>query len=346
MNFTGLVKLAAGPGGLLLTEVPRRELRGGEARITVAAAGICGTDLHIIAGEWHIEPPVVVGHEVSGIVSEIAPDVDQSWLGARVSSETFFSTCGKCESCLSGFKNLCTERRSIGSHVDGAFATEVVVPATNLHRLNADLDLAAGALLEPLACAANCLCDPGIVQPGDRVVVAGPGAMGLLAGQIALAAGGTVEVVGTERDHARLALADALGMSTSLAEDAEDRPADSIDVFVEASGNAAAADVGLRKLRRRGRYVQVGLMGHPVQLPVDEVCIKEIVLTSGLAAPPRAWLRAMRLVDTGQVQLAPLVSAAGPLEDWERLFELTRAGAGVKFLLTPNGEPSGLVRDM
>ena len=98
----------------------------------VIGAGICGTDLHIVDGEYETVTPVTMGHEVAGTVAELGEGVGDAWLGARVASETYFSTCGRCAHCLAGRVNLCVERRSIGTHVDGAFAPRLHVPVTNL----------------------------------------------------------------------------------------------------------------------------------------------------------------------------------------------------------------------
>ena len=101
-----------------------------------------------------------MGHEVSGVVAAVGEGVDAAWVGASVVSETYFSTCGRCPWCRDGRINLCPERRSIGSFVDGAFARHLVVPVTNLHRIPAWLDEHAAVLIEPLACVCQCLCDP------------------------------------------------------------------------------------------------------------------------------------------------------------------------------------------
>ena len=122
----GLTKLAPGAGSVGLSERPEREPGAGEVLLEVRAAGICGTDLHIEAGEYPSVPPVTMGHEVCGVV--LAGD-GLAAAGARVVSETYFSTCGSCGYCRAGRPNLCAERKSIGTHVDGAFAPRLVVPA-------------------------------------------------------------------------------------------------------------------------------------------------------------------------------------------------------------------------
>jgi len=293
-------------------------------------AGICGTDLHIADGEYATVPPVTMGHEVSGRVAELGKGVEDGWAGARVVSETYFSTCGTCDWCRAGRTNLCPERRSIGSHVDGAFAPLLHVPVTNLHRIPDWLDGHAAALCEPLACVCHSLFDPPAVEEGDEVLVVGPGPIGLLAAQVARAAGGRVHVRGTPRDGVRLALARELGFETS-----DDRPAPEADVVVECSGNERGMSFGLERARRGGRYVQIGLAGKPVTVPLDLVCFGELTVTSGFASTPSSWLRSLDLVERRAVSLEPLVSEVVRLEDWERAFAATRAAKGVKFVLDP-----------
>ena len=317
---------------MALAERPDVRPSAGHVVLEVVAAGICGTDLHIVDGEYQTDTPVTMGHEVSGVVAELGDGVEDSWLGARVVSETYFSTCGRCEHCLAGRVNLCPERRSIGTHVDGAFAPRLVVPAANLHRLPEWLDGQAAALCEPLACVCHSILEPHpAVRTGDDVLVTGPGPVGLLAAQVARAAGGNVHVRGTPRDDRRLAAARELGLETSTTEDATVEA----DVVIECSGSEAGMASGLAAARRGSRYVQIGLAGKPVTLPFDLVCFHELTITSGFASTPTSWRKALELVGERRVELEPLLTEVVPLADWERAFAATRAAEGIKFVLDP-----------
>jgi L-iditol 2-dehydrogenase len=329
----GVAKTAPGRGNVALVERPEPVVRPGHVVLEVVGAGICGTDLHIWDDEFPSEPPVTMGHEVSAVVREVGEGVDGWAAGDRVVSETYFSTCGECRYCLAGRPNLCSRRRSIGSREDGAFAPLLLVPAHGLHRIPDMLDGHAAALTEPLACVCNCLLDPEVVRAGDSALVVGPGPVGLLAAQVAAASGATVHVRGTARDEARLAAARALGFETSLAADPlEHEP----DVTIECSGSAAGTTFALETTARGGRLVQVGLAGRPVELPFDQVCYRELAVTSGNASTPRSWRRALELVASGRVALEPLVTEVVPLAGWERAFAATRAGSGIKFVLDPS----------
>lgn len=327
----GLTKVASGDGFVELTERPERAPAAGEVALDVHAVGICGTDLHIWLGEYPSVPPVTMGHEVCGTVSAVGGGVDGDWIGARVAVETFFSTCGVCAYCRAGKLSVCEQRRSIGTHVDGGFAPRLVLPARNLHRVPQALSSQAAALSEPLACVCNSLLDPNAVQPGDDVLVVGPGAIGLIAAQVARACGGRVTVRGAPRDGARLSLAGDLGFETSVAGD----PAPAADVVVECSGAERGIADALGAARRRGRVVQMGLRGADVTLPYDLICFHELTVTAGFASNPASWRRAMKLLAAGEVQLERLVTEVLPLAEWRRAFDASRAGEGVKFVLDP-----------
>jgi len=303
----GLTKLAPGAGNVGLSDRPEPAAAAGHVVLDVVAAGICGTDIHIY-------------------------DVDAAWLGARVVTETYFSTCGHCRHCLDGRINLCLERRSIGSFVDGGFAPRLHVPARNLHRIPDWLDGRIAAMTEPLACCCQSLLNPERVGAGDSVLVIGPGPIGLLAAQVARAVGGDVHVRGTPRDAQRLEIATGLGLTTSTTDDG---PAGDFDVVVECSGHEAGMTFALESARRGGRYVQIGLAGKPVAIPFDLVCFGELTVTSGNASTPTSWDRALQLIEHRQVDLEPLFSDAVPLADWEQAFAATRSGAGIKYVLVP-----------
>ncbi len=329
-----MTKTAAGVGNVALTERPEPVVRPGHVVLEVAGAGICGTDLHIWDDEFPSEPPVTMGHELSGVVREVGEGVDGWAAGDRVVSETYFSTCGSCRWCASGRLNLCADRRSIGSREDGAFAARVLVPARGVHRIPDWLDGHAASLAEPLACVCNCLLDPPVVTEGDRVLVVGPGPVGLLAAQAARASGGDVHVRGTERDEARLAKARELGFETST-------PSDKVSlgdfgVVVECSGSASGIGLALESAARAGRVVQIGLAGKPVAIPFDLVCYRELTITSGNASTPQSWRRALELIERRAVELEPLVTEVVQLLEWERAFQATRRGTGIKFVLDPS----------
>jgi L-iditol 2-dehydrogenase len=168
------------------------------------------------------------------------------------------------------------------------------------------------------------------------VLVVGPGPIGLLSAQVARAHGAVVTVVGLLSDEARLEAAQRLGFATVTSAEPE-----SADVVIECSGAAGGARTALEAAGRGARYVQIGVFGKDVEVPLDRIFQKELVMTSGFASTPRSWLRAMTLIGEKAIELEPLVSEVAPLSDWERVFADLRAGRGIKVVFDPRLGASG-----
>lgn len=330
-RMMAVVKTGPGIMNVMLNEVCVPKAEPGFARLRVLATGICGTDIHIARDEYRCEAPVVMGHEVLGIVDQVGRDRDAPLVGTRCVTETYYSTCEVCGWCRSGSRNLCPSRRSIGSFEDGGFARYVVVPVTNLHQVADEITNDEAVLAEPLACVAQSLLDPAIVCAGDRVLVTGPGTIGQLAAQVAAAMGGWVTIAGLPKDLARLEVAASLGVTTTTEAPAEDF----FDVVIECSGSVTAATAALRAAKRGGRYVQIGIFGKDVLLPFDLILYKELVVTSGFASTPTSWKRAVDLMKRRLVVLAPLVTGKIPIEQWRAGFDGVAAGDGIKTVIIP-----------
>jgi L-iditol 2-dehydrogenase len=342
-----VMKVAPGVGNIELREITEPDVQAGQVKIKVYAAGICGTDLHIYKDEYRSWPPVVLGHEVAGEIAEVGPGVEELEPGDRVTTETYFSTCGVCRYCRNGQTNLCLNRLSIGSAVNGGFTQYLVVPARNIHRLPPNVSLEAGALTEPLACVVHgVLLNAPTVSAGDVAVIAGPGTIGLLTLQVVKSAGATAIVLGTSGDLKRLELARDLGADYTINVQ-EDDPMPLIrgfttqglgaDVVYECSGAGSAALQLLDLVRRRGRYVQIGLFGQTVRWDLDQLCYKELIATGSNASTPASWLRAIRLLADGMVQTQPLTTHTFALTDWEAAFQGFERKQGIKTLLQPVG---------
>jgi len=341
----GLLKEASGPGHVRLAEVSEPRPGPGQVRIAVQAAGICGSDLHILHDDIKllVRPPAVMGHEFSGFIDQLGEGVTGWAVGDRVTAETAVRTCGRCLSCRTGSPNRCSQKEILGYIHDGAFAPYTVVYAEKLHRLPPEVDFISGAMTEPLACCVRLLCDMAVIRPHDLVVVAGPGAIGLLCAQIARAAGARVCLVGTSVDADRLQLAAELGLSWTLRADRDDvagailgaSDGEGADVFVEASGAPAAARMGIELTRRNGQYAQIGLAGGPFPLDLSLLAYKELRMVGSLGQTSPSWTRALGLMASGQVRVRPLATHVLPLSQWEEGFRLFESKEGVKVILIP-----------
>jgi L-iditol 2-dehydrogenase len=338
----GVAKVARGEGNVELIDAPLPTVIPGHVLIEVKAAGICGTDLHIYHDEFPTSPPVIMGHEVAGHVAEVGEGVSNCRSGDRVTSETYFYVCGRCQFCRDGLVNLCPQRKSIGSGVHGAFTRYVLVPQHNIHPLPDNVPESAGALTEPLACCVHAL-EMTRLEPGETVVVSGPGAIGLLMMQVVKAAGARVVILGTTVDEVRLELAHTLGADVSLNVELVDSKALLLemtgglgaDAVFECSGAAPSAQQCLNLVRRRGRYAQVGLFGKPILWDLEQVCFKELQVSGSFATIPSAWRKALNLLASGQVRTQPLISHTFPITEWQEAFTLFEKRQGLKIVLTP-----------
>jgi L-iditol 2-dehydrogenase len=338
-------KIRRGIGNVELQEVPEPHPGDGQVIIDVQAAGICGTDLHIYLDEFETNPPVTIGHELAGVVVELGRGVEGWKVGDRVTTETYFATCGKCLDCRRGRRNLCLHRRSIGSKQDGAFAQYLLTPASNLHRVPDELDLESAALTEPLACTVHGVLETAGVQAGDNVVLTGPGPIGLLAMQLAKIAGATVIMVGTHLDLGRLKLAKLLGADAVINVEEVDQISDAVeevfgtpgaDLVIECSGAAPAAQTLVEVARRGARFCQMGLYGKPITFNQDAVCYKELVVTGTNASVTPAWPKALKLLNQKKVDASGLITHRFDISEWDQALEVVKNKEGVKVILKPD----------
>jgi len=339
-----VVKTAPGVGNVEVRDIDEPAPPPGHVLIAVRAAGICGTDIHIYYDEFRTSPPVVMGHEVAGAVAAVGAGVERVRVGDRVTTETYYSTCGACRFCRAGRINLCPWRRSIGSAVDGGFTSLLVVPERNVHALPDGVGYLEGALTEPLACVVHGALEQPRLSPQDVAVIAGPGAIGLLTLQVVKAAGAHTIVLGTSRDEHRLRLAAELGADAVYNVEQNDTHKGAIadltngvgaDIVYECAGAGPSAQMLLDLVRRGGQYAQIGLFGKPVAWDLDQLCYKELTATGSNASVPSAWDRALRLLASGQVRTEPLISGVYPLTEWRAAFDVFEQRSGVKTVLQP-----------
>ena len=340
-----LMKTAQGPGNVELVDVPRPRPGPGQLLARVAYAGICGSDLHIQDGhiQLNLRPPVVMGHEFSGTVAELGEGVEGFQVGEPVVSETAFYTCGRCLACKTGNENVCAHKELIGYVHPGVFAEYVVLPARRVHAVPANVSMLSAVVCEPLASAVRGVCEETRITPGDVVVVAGPGAMGLLSVQLAKAAGATVVAAGVVGDGERLKMAMQLGADRAVNVLNEDLKSllwnmtggEGADVYLECSGSPSAARTGLEVIRRRGQFLQLGLAGEPFEIDFAKIAYREIQVRGTLGQRWTCWERALRLLSSGKVVTEPLVTGIFSLTEWETAFARFRSKQGIKIALTP-----------
>jgi L-iditol 2-dehydrogenase len=340
-----VVKAQRGAGFVELREVELAAPGPKQVQVEVRAAGICGSDLHIYHDtiNYNIRTPVVMGHEFSGVVVAKGDDVgDEVSIGDRVTGEPSIVICGRCDFCRSGHYNMCPTRQVMGYYHDGCFAPRV--NATFVHRLPDNVSFEAGAVTELLACCVHSVIEQCGVVAGDTVAVIGPGPVGLFSALVAMAEGGSVVLCGTGRDRERLAFAEReLGVAHTLDVEAVDAPARlreltggyGADVVVECAGVAPAIDLALEGVRKRGRVSLMGLPGKRVEVDIEKIAYKELVVSGGIGQRRTAWERSLALMERGVIDNARLISHELPLGDWHRGFEMMEKQEGIKLLLKP-----------
>lgn len=327
-----VVKYAAGAEHVKLREIPEPTPGPGQVLLEVIYTGVCGTDLHVMRDEYKVNPPVVMGHEVLGRVIEVGSVEDADlWLGKRVVTETFFRCCERCEMCRAGRRNMCEERESIGSFRDGGFAEKLIVPVLNLHEVPAGVPDEIAALAEPLACTCHALLLQSSIKAGQTVLVTGPGPMGYLAAQVSRASGARVTLAGISADAEKLARLASDGITTTT----ETPPELAFDVAIDCSGVAAGASNAMRAVKRGGAYIQVGIFGHDVSVPLDMLILHELTMTAGFSHSPRAWDLALELMTDDRLDLAPCVGPVFPIEQWADALAAISDGKTMKVLIDP-----------
>jgi (R,R)-butanediol dehydrogenase / meso-butanediol dehydrogenase / diacetyl reductase len=285
---------------------PTPEARPGELLLEVSHCGICGSDLHFLL-EWGGRSGVIEGHEYSGTVAAIGPDVS-GWAVCDRAIGGPSPRCGKCEYCLAQRTSLCVERGSVGGDDgwQGAFARYKRVIAAQALRVPDALSLKHAALTEPLAVALHGITRAGGVRPGTRWLVTGGGPIGFLS-VAALKAFGVEDVVVSEPKASRRALCERLGATTVDPADLITPPmpfeivADPFDVALECSGNGRAQESALAQLKRAGTLVLVGAgMARPKFDP-NRILLNELVITGAFVYDHDGFERALELLASGRL---------------------------------------------
>jgi L-iditol 2-dehydrogenase len=344
IRMRGVVKYARGDGFVDLRDMEDTPPGANQVKVEVKASGICGSDIHIYHGAIRIpiRPPVIIGHEFSGVVVEKGDGVGTEInVGDRVTGEPSIETCGRCRYCRSEYYNLCSDRKVLGYWYNGCFARYCNV--TFVHKLPDNVSFEAGAMTEPVACCVHGVIEQTGISAGDFVVITGPGPVGLLAAQVALAEGGTVMVCGMSVDEHRLKLAEELGVHYTLnieQYDAMKRVQEltegyGADVVLECAGAPAAARLALDLVRKRGKYTQMGLFGRPIEIDFEKIAFKEVHVTGFLSQRRPAWKRALTLMGRGVIRTEKLISHRFPLDEWKKAFDLFERKEGTKFILIP-----------
>ena len=331
--------VVTGPRQAGVQDVDDPAAGAGEVVIDVALVGVCGTDMEFFTGEMaylhkgHASYPMRLGHEWCGTVASIGPEVDPVWLGRRVTGDTMLG-CGACHRCRRGRQHVCEHRFEIGIRGGwpGALAERLRVPVTALHALPDSVNDVAGALVEPGGNALRTV-EAAQLPQGGRVLIFGPGTIGLLAALFALARGIEVHVVGLEDQALKLAV--DLGVHGAWTLD--QLPAQPYDAVIDATNDAGVPRAALDLVEPGGRVVYIGIAGEPSTVDTRTLVLTDVTAVGILSASP-GLAGAIEHYAAGVVDPEPLVAATVGLESVADVLAGWRpggAGPGPKIHVSP-----------
>lgn len=337
-----IVKATEQAGSLALVDVPIPEPGPGQVLVQIRSASVCYSDVSILnnkyIGRKPVPIPLVMGHEGSGVIAALGPGVTQCEVGQRVAVEPI-AGCGHCSACQTGFKTMCADWRHIGITCNGTFAEYVCVSVEQAHRIPDSLSFAEAALLEPLALVVRSL-EQSKPLVGETVAILGPGALGIMHLLAYKAAGAsTVILVGLDNDRPRLDIARELGADHVVNIDRQD-PVQAIldvtnkrgaDIVVETANSPKATQMAFNVAGPRGRVVLFGLYPEATISPV-KMLRNGLTVYGDVGAISRQFLTAIRWMESGKVNVRPLISKRFSLTQCVEAFEVLRRCETVKIV--------------
>lgn len=316
-----------GPQDLRVEEVPVRELKDNEVKIQVKYCGICGTDIHIFHGDGgccDVTPPLVPGHEFSGVVAEVGSKVKTVKVGDRVTGDPN-DMCGECYFCKSGMQHFCKNNIGVGTTVDGGFAEYVIMREKQVYKVSDDLSFIEAAMTEPISCCLHGidLCN---IKAGDTVLVIGGGPIGMIMMQLAKNAGAS-KVIMSEPVEEKREQALKLGATKTIDPLHEDVEAvlaeycENVNVVIECVGNVHTQADAVRFAGKGATIMYFGLAAPEESFPIrlDDIFKKELHITSSYINP-YSFERAIQILESGTVELESLITNVVPLDDIADVF--------------------------
>ena len=341
MQNLGLVNFQNVSGAVEVREVEVPEFKEDEVLFEVKAVSVCGSDLHQWHGtqSWQVNYPVILGHEFSGVVAKVGERVANFKPGDRVVSETAAHINLDSPMTRAGVYNLDPDRKGFGYGVNGAMTKFVKVPARLLHRIPETLSFDEAALTEPCAVAYSATIAPGRLKVGDRIVVYGPGPIGILCAAMAKLGGAEVALVGLESDKKRLEIARTaygiepiVGDAKTWAQAVDGYGADGV---VDAAGVSASLKAALDVIRPDGWISKVGWGPQPLDFSLDPLVAKNVALLGSFSHNWPMWERVLGLLGSGKLDVMPIIGGAWRLADWQEAFSRMHSQEVIKSIINP-----------
>lgn len=327
-----------GPGSLVIEERPVPVPGPNQVLVEVAAVGVCGSDVHYYRhgriGDFVVNDPMILGHELSGRIAAVGEGVDEARVGQRVAVEPQHP-CRRCKQCKAGRYNLCPEMKFYATPpIDGAFCRYVIIDEDFAYAVPDSMSDDAAALLEPLSVAITTMRKAGIV-PGSSILIAGAGPIGVICAQAARAFGAS-RIVVTDLVESRRQKALKFGATEVLDPTQVDVSAiEPVDAFVDATGVPVAVQSGIKAVGPAGKVVLVGMGADEYPLPVSHIANLEITVT-GVFRYTDTWPAAIHLVQSGAVDLDAMVTGRYDLEHVADALDSDTDPASLKSIVNPS----------
>ena len=335
-----VVNYAPEAGSVEIRPFAKPSIGPNDVLVEVAAVGVCGSDLHqwTASHSWPVNYPVVLGHEFAGTIVETGANVSHWSEGDRIASETAAVIDENNPMSRRGLYNLDPTRKGFGYGVDGAMTRYARVPARCLHRVPDGLSLDHAALTEPCCVAYNSVVGNSRISPGDRVLVIGPGTIGILCAAVAKLCGGDVAILGLETDAARFEIAKQYGCTplTDAVDWCRERDGLGVDVVIDAAGVSSTLKLAIDLVRPAGWITKVGWGPKPLGFSIDPLVQKNVTLQGSFSHHWTIWERVLAMLASGQLDVTPVIGGIWSLENWHEAFETMHRGEIVKSLLKPS----------
>lgn len=341
MKSIAVVNFAPEKGSVEIREIPKPSIGPDDVLLEVANVGVCGSDLHQWTADhsWPVNYPVVLGHEFGGHITELGGNVVGWKEGDKVVSETAAVIDPNSPLSKQGLYNLDPTRKGFGYGVNGAMTRYVKVPARCLHKVPENLPLEQACLTEPCSVAYNAVIVNSQVRPGDRLLVVGPGTIGILCAAMAKLCGATVAIVGLEADRGRLSIAQQYGCEAIIGDATEwanKKDGLGVDCVIDAAGVSATLRLALQLVRPNGQITKVGWGPQPLNFSLDPLVQKNVRLQGSFSHNWPIWEKVLSLLASGSLDVRPIIGGVWKLTDWHQAFEEMYSGNVVKSVLTPN----------
>lgn len=340
MKSAAVVNYAPEKGSVEIREIEKPVIGEEDVLLEVANVGVCGSDLHQWTADhsWAVNYPVVLGHEFGGHIVETGNKVTGWKEGDRVVSETAAVIDVNNPMSRAGLYNLDPSRKGFGYGVNGAMTRFVRVPARCLHKVPDHIPFEQACLTEPCCVAFSAVVENTGIKPGDRVIVLGPGTIGILCAAVARICGAQVAIVGLEADRHRLEIAKQYGCETIIG-DATDwaykRDGLGADCVIDAAGVSITLKFALQLVRPNGKITKVGWGPQPLGCSLDPLVQKNITLQGSFSHNWPMWERVIALMASGQLDVKPIIGGVWPITEWHTAFEKMHGGEVVKSVLRP-----------